>query len=100
MQIKFVDEQKLKKDIKETIKAVLKNDFEIFLFGSRITGSSSDKSDIDIGIKGKRELTGSELYNIKDALDKLPYLFKFDVVDFSQTSKNFEKEALTKIEVL
>lgn len=100
MKIDFVSETKLKNDIKQAVRNVIGNDFEIFIFGSRITGNAGERSDIDVGIKGSRTLNAIEILNIQEKLSFLPYLFKFDIVDFSNVNDNFKKVSLKKIEIL
>lgn len=58
-------------------------DFRIVLFGSRARGTARPASDWDLGIQGPRPLTGEERQSIRDALEDLPTLHTFDVVDLT-----------------
>ena len=99
MKLEFYSEEKLKKEIKEIIwKHLNPGEYKVFFFGSRVKGDNFSRSDIDIGIKGPKEISAG----VKSAIDKdiedLPTLYKFDVIDFKGVSRKFEKEALKHIE--
>jgi predicted nucleotidyltransferase len=66
---------------------------EVFLFGSRATGTADLRSDFDIGIRAGRRLDGREMAEIRDRLEALPILQTVDVVDFSCVSAAFESVA-------
>lgn len=69
---------------------------QLFLFGSRVNGNSSERSDIDIGFLGE-ELPFKEKLKIEEEIERLPTLNKIDFVDFSQTSSEFKEYALINI---
>ncbi|MEK7496355.1 MAG: nucleotidyltransferase domain-containing protein [Patescibacteria group bacterium] len=73
-------------------------DYQLFFFGSRVKGDGTDRSDIDIGIKGSQSIPRRALALIRNELDDLPILYKIDVVDFSTTSEVFQKNVGSKIE--
>lgn len=75
-------------------------DHKVFLFGSRATGKSKQRSDFDIGVLGKDALPLSVFFNIEDQLDALPTLYKIDWMDFNKASDRFRKRAMQQIEVL
>ncbi len=73
----------------------------MFFFGSRVTGKGVDeRSDIDVGFSGLKELQGKEISGIKEAIENLPTLYKIDFVDFSKVSENFKSVALKQIELI
>jgi predicted nucleotidyltransferase len=72
----------------------------VWAFGSRVTGKSSDRSDIDIGIEGQAPVPPGVLAKIEEDINALPTLYKIEVVDFKQVSQGFRKVALRKIEYL
>lgn len=72
----------------------------VFIFGSRARGDNSERSDIDIGIEGPTKIPGYTMTNIREALDLLPTLLSFDVIDFYSASDKFKKEAYTTIKPL
>lgn len=99
MKLENYSEKKLKKEIKEIVGKYLDlKKYKIFFFGSRVKGNNFPRADIDIGIEGPREISGSVIYEIKEKLDELPTLYKFDIVDFGEVSKKFKKEAKENIE--
>lgn len=92
---------KLKRDILETIgKYADLGKYKIFIFGSRISGSSDERSDIDIGIEGKQPMPPEALAKIREEIENLPYLYKIEIVDFKTVSNDFYKIAKKNIELL
>lgn len=71
------------------------NDFKFFLFGSRVEGTASEKSDYDIWFLGEKKLDPLVKENIKSDFDSIPAII--DLVDFSEVSEVFKKEALKNI---
>lgn len=66
---------------------------EIFLFGSRASGTADPRSDFDIGIRAAHVLDGREMAEIRDRLESVPILQTIDVVDFSCVSEEFQSLA-------
>ncbi len=64
-----------------------------FFFGSRVTGTARDTSDIDVGITGEPIPLGT-LGKLRNALDSLHTLYTIDVVDVSGASSDFKEVAL------
>ena len=91
-------ETKIKSETRAVLKNLLPSNYKAFYFGSRVTGTNSSRSDIDIGIIGKMPLPAKVLLKIEEKLDQLPTLYKFDIVDFSKVSKEFKKTSLKNIE--
>jgi len=60
----------------------------VILFGSRATGNSVEKSDIDIAIQGN----GLELNFIEEKLEEIPSLLTINIVDLSTASQNLKKD--------
>ncbi len=99
MRITYYSEKKLKREILEIIGRYLDlTKYKVFFFGSRVKGDSFPRADIDIGIEGPKEIPGNLKLEIEEEIDKLPTLYKFDVVDFKNISDRFKKEALKHIE--
>jgi predicted nucleotidyltransferase len=53
-------------------------DHKVFLFGSRATSESKQRSDFDIGVLGEDALPLSVFFIIEDQLETLPSLYKID----------------------
>lgn len=73
---------------------------KVFVFGSRATGRSVTRSDIDIGIDLGHPIAPDVLVAIRDAFDDLPILQQVDVVDFSSVDGTFKTVALQQIKSL
>ena len=73
---------------------------KVFVFGSRATGRSVARSDIDLGIDLGHPIAPEVLSAIRDAFDDLPILQRVDVVDFSSVDGTFKTVALQQIKSL
>jgi predicted nucleotidyltransferase len=101
MKIEFYSEKKLKKEVSEIMGKYLDlKKFKIFFFGSRVSGKSNKRSDIDIGIKGHREVPFGVMSKIKEDIFNIPTLYHIDVVDFCSADKDFQKIAEKNIEII
>jgi len=65
---------------------------------SRIAGTASERSDLDVGIEGEKPLAVDTLRNIKARCEALRTLYTIDVVDFSNTSEEFKNVAKIHLE--
>jgi len=99
MKLEHYSEKKLKKEILEIVDRYLDlKKYKVFFFGSRVKGNNFPRADIDIGIEGPKEISGDIKLEIKEEIDKLPTLYKFDIVDFKSVDQKFKKEAKKHIE--
>ena len=99
MKLEFYPEKKIKKEILEIVSKYLDlKQYKIFFFGSRVKGNNFPRADIDIGILGKAPIPPEIKLKIEEELEELPTLYKFDLVDFSEVSEDFKKEALSSVE--
>jgi len=101
MKLEFYPAGKLKKEILEIVGKYLDlKEYKIFFFGSRVRGDNFPRADIDIGILGKKPIPIEIKFQIVEELEKIPTLYKFDLVDFSDplVSENFKSEVLKNIE--
>ena len=104
MKLEHYSQKKLEKKILEIVGKYLDlKKYKVFFFGSRVSGENHERSDIDIGIKGPKKIPYGVIYNIQEDMnEKIPTLYKFDVVDFKDADKNFikvvsqHKEYITK----
>jgi len=99
MKLEFYSIEKLKREILEIVGKYLDlNSYRVFFFGSRVKEDNFPRADIDIGIEGQEEIPASVKLEIEENMNKLPTLYKFDIVDFKNVSESFKKEALKHIE--
>lgn len=99
MKVEYYSFNKLKKQILEIIgKHLDLRSYRVFFFGSRVTECHSCRSDIDIGIEGPEEIPARASVEIRESLDNLPTLYRFDLVDFKKVTPEFKKEAFKSIE--
>ncbi|MCA9401362.1 MAG: nucleotidyltransferase domain-containing protein [Candidatus Omnitrophica bacterium] len=84
---------KLLKDIKDTFSA-FPNVKTVILYGSRATDDYEETSDIDLAVSGPH-ITDLEMTQIKNALEKIHTILKFDVTHFENITKQSLKEDIT-----
>ena len=92
-------------DIKDAILAIANKyldikKYTIFFFGSRVSGTGSDRSDVDIGIEGEAPIPLEVMAKMKNDIAELPILHSIDIVDFGNVDDNFKKVAKESIEML
>lgn len=101
MKLEHYPQEKLKKEILEIIGRYLDlKEYKVFFFGSRVTGRGNDRSDIDIGIEGPEPVPLITLDDIKEDIEKIPTLYKIDVVDFRRVEPKFREVAFKRVEPL
>lgn len=76
------------------------NTYRVFLFGSRVTGTGDEHSDIDIGIEGPAPVPWEIMGKIKEEIENMDILYSIDVVDFSTVGDDFKSVAKQSIEVI
>ncbi len=91
-QINYVDCIK-----KIVLRHLPKNEYQVFLFGSRAVGNAKHKSDIDVGIWGKQALSLKTKIAIEEDIEESIVPYKVDIVDFWTVDETFKKYALQKI---
>lgn len=69
-----------------------RNTHQAFIFGSYVSGTDTNSSDIDIGIQGKTQLPGNKLVEIEEEFGNSELPYQVDVVDFNQVSKQFKRQ--------
>ena len=82
-------------EIARVLKALLPpGGYGAVLFGSRATGHARRGSDWDIGLVGPSPVDGALRQRVRDALEDLPTLHSFDVVDLATVPDAFREEAM------
>lgn len=101
MQIKYIDENWLKDEVRNAVRKHLSSPhYKIFFFGSRVKGDNFERSDIDIGIEGPEPLDAETKLEIKEELENIPTLYSFDFVDFTNAGKTFKDHAMKHVEYI
>lgn len=90
-------------EIKEKVVDIMRDElaglpYKAFFFGSRVSGTASPRSDLDLGIEGQTRVPPEILRTIKARIDSLRTLYMVDVVDFFGASEDFKKVAKAHIE--
>ena len=74
--------------------------YRAFIFGSQANRAELIRSDIDLGIIADGEISNLQLSNIQIAIEKLPMLYKIDLVNFKDVDEQFKAVALKNVEAL
>ena len=76
----------------DNILAVYKNDYQFYAYGSRVKGTHSQLSDLDILIKGSQEMPFDSLEELKQKFDNslLPYVVNFS--DYHKIDTDFYQQ--------
>ena len=91
MKLEYENPEEVKRQILNIIsKHIHLSSYQVFFFGSRVSGKSDEWSDIDVGIEGAEPLPRGVLSGIKDEIEELPVLYKIDVVDFADVNDKFK----------
>ena len=87
--IKGVTEEQEK--IIHKILSLFKDNYEFYYYGSRVKGNFSKLSDLDILIKGEKEMSYSDFMQLKTLFDysDLPYIVNF--ADYNSIEERFYK---------
>lgn len=74
--------------------------YRVGVFGSQAGRSDLKKADIDLGIEGPAKLDRLIVGRLALALEEIPTLYDFDLVDLQAVSASFRETALSEIEWL
>lgn len=72
----------------------LGKEYKILLFGSWARGDAMERSDIDIGILGPREVPWPKMVRILGRIRKIQTLRKIDIVDLAAKERGFRENVL------
>lgn len=90
MRLEHYPSEKLKKEILGIVEKYLDlREYRVFFFGSRVTGKSTERSDIDVGIEGRYPVPGHVLMDIQEEIANLRTLYTIEIVDFTAVSEKF-----------
>lgn len=93
--------QETKQQIVAIVKKRLKlPHYKVFIFGSRVNGQATEKSDLDVGIDAGEQISAEAILNIQADVTDLPVMQKVEVVDFFNVSDDFKQVALQHVEVI
>lgn len=66
-------------------------DHQVWIFGSRVKQTAKHFSDLDICIKGQKQLTFSILAHLRDDFSESNLPYKVDVVDWYDMNETFRR---------
>ena len=101
MRLEHYSQEKLKKEILEIVGKYLDmGKYKVFFFGSRVSGTGDERSDVDVGIEGSSPLPPGAILDIQEGFENLPTLYKVEIVDFSKVDERFKRVAKEHTEAL
>ena len=80
--------------VAKIVRQEVKQDFRLFLFGSRADKTNDARSDVDIGILAGNPISAKSLFTIREKIDEIPTLLKIDFLDFAAVDDKFQNIAL------
>ncbi|MBS1749097.1 MAG: nucleotidyltransferase domain-containing protein [Bacteroidetes bacterium] len=86
----------LKNILNETVP---KEEYIVFMFGSRVAKNNHVRSDIDIGLWGNTTLSSSLRFTLEEKIENSIIPYKVELIDFSSVGEYFKKQALQHIEL-
>jgi type I restriction enzyme S subunit len=87
----------------ETVKRILAEharECEIRAFGSRVTWTAKDYSDLDLAVVGAARLDSDRFRLLREAFEESDLPFRVDILDWHTTSEKFKSVIEKKFEVL
>ncbi|MBI3114826.1 MAG: nucleotidyltransferase domain-containing protein [Candidatus Harrisonbacteria bacterium] len=101
MKLEHYSLERLQREIGAIVwKYLAREEYKVYFFGSRVTGNSSERSDIDVGIEGAATVPPVMMAKIRDEITELPTLYNIDVVDMRAASPAFRRIAKQQIELI
>jgi len=94
MKLEYISADWLKREIRKILVEHLDSSYRAFFFGSRVKGDNFERADIDLGVEGPGPIPPALKLAIQEELDRLPILYKIDLVDFRRVTPAFRREAL------
>lgn len=73
---------------------------EVRVFGSRLSRTAKQYSDLDLAVVGSGRLSNDMLRHLKEAFEESDLPFRVDVLDWHDTSPEFQKVIEKKYEVV
>ena len=81
-------ENKYKEFIVNTIKNIIP-EVNIYIYGSRVKGTSQEYSDVDIALQAGIILPPEQLFQIKAVFQNSIFPYKVDIIDLNSISESF-----------
>ncbi len=66
-------------------------EYTVYIFGSRMTHTSRQTSDLDLAVEAPKKIPLHELSEVKERFTESDLPFSVDIVDINRVSGNFKK---------
>ncbi len=98
MKLKIEDRKKIEAQIKDILNSyIVLSEYKIFFFGSRVTETGGERSDIDIGVLGNK-IPENDFFEIQDKIKEMETPYSVNLVDFYDVSESFKETAMKNVE--
>lgn len=98
MKLKIEDRKKIEAEVKDILNSYVRwSEYKFFFFGSRVTETGGERSDIDIGILGNK-IPETDMFEIQDKIKEIETPYSINLVDFSDVNESFKETALKSVE--
>ncbi len=74
--------------------ALREEEVKIILFGSRARGDNNVTSDVDIGFIPHGKVDKKKIILLREMIEQLNFPYKVELVNLSESSEDFKKEAV------
>jgi len=86
--------------LKKLVLGLLRDEpLKVVVFGSRARQDNQPASDVDIGIIPRGKIDKGKIAELRYKIEGLNIPYKVELVDLSQTSDSFKKEAMKEVVV-
>lgn len=85
---------KLKKLVRNSLEG---EPVKVIVFGSRARQDNHSASDVDIGLIPYGRISRRKITELREKIEDLNIPYKVELVDFSQVSDSFRKEAMEEV---
>ncbi|MER3482710.1 MAG: nucleotidyltransferase domain-containing protein [Meiothermus sp.] len=82
------------------VRGQMNGNYRLYLFGSRVQGRATERSDYDLGLWTSGPLEYAVLEAIRAQLDELPVMQKVDLVWLNEADPEFVAHALRYAELI
>lgn len=92
MENKYLEELK-----RLTLNLLKDEEVKIFVFGSRARRDHREASDVDIGLIPRGKIDEAKIAVLKEQIENSNIPYKVEIVNLSEASEDFKKEALKEV---
>ena len=98
MKLKTEERKMIEAGIIDVLKPYVRlSEYKIFFFGSRVNGTSGERSDIDIGIIGE-SIDVLKMLEMQEKIKELKTPYTINLIDFANVGNSFKETAMKNVD--